>query len=234
MTKRNPRVRLFVRAAALAAVVTCVAACSSDTSTSSSLQDTLAPVSSTTVGSTLDPNATTTVVTTAVTIDANGALQGGLAALANGYHFVSTVTVNGTPSLTAEGDRIGDSSSLVLSGEGGTVSYIVTPGGSYAQPEGGDWSLLDVAPATADPIAALLAPVSVVAIPTTDGSVAVQATVTAVALGISAEGNVDVQVVLVNGAISQITYSTAVEGGTAQVVSTITPLVDATPIVAPI
>ena len=51
---------------------------------------------------------------------------------------------------------------------------------------------------------------------------------------INAEGNVDVLVALANGAITQITYTAAVDGGTAQVVTTISAVVDPTPIVAPI
>ena len=236
MTFRTPRVRLLTRAAALAAVLACAAACSSDTATSSSLAETTIPAVSTTLVLTDSTAASTTVTATETpaTIDANGVLQAGLAALAPGYHFVSTVTVNGAPSLTAEGDRIEGSSSLILSGAGGNVSYIVTPEASFAQPEGGDWSVLDVAPATSDPISALLAPAAVVIVPTTDGTVVVQATVTAVSLGIAAEGNVDVQILLVDGAITQITYTAPVEGGTAQVVTLLSAVSDATPIVAPI
>lgn len=235
MTSFTTRVRLLSRAAALAAIVMGAVACSGGSSSSSSLPAINGLTTTSTAATTEPTAAAVTIATTpAATIDANGALQAGLTALAAGYHFSSTVTVNGTPSLTADGDRIGESSSLILSGDGGTVSYIITPDGSYAKPEGGDWSLLDVAPATSDPIAALLAPVSVATVPTADGSVVVQATVAAVSLGISAEGNVDVQVLLVDGTITQITYTATVDGGTAQVVTTISAVVDPTPIVAPI
>ena len=233
MTTLAIRVRLLTRVAALAAVLAYTAACSSDTSTSSSAVPTTS-FATTTTATDLIAGSTSVATEPAVTIDASSALQQGLAALAVGFHFSSTVTVNGTSSLTADGDRIGDSSNLVLAGDGGTVSYIITPDASYAKPEGGEWSLLDVAPATSDPIAALLSPVSVATVPTTDGTVVVQATVTAVSLGITAEGNVDVHVLLVDGAIAQITYTAPVDGGTAQVVTTISPVVDPTPIVAPI
>ena len=62
----------------------------------------------------------------------------------------------------------------------------------------------------------------------------VQTTVTAVSLGIATEGNVDVQVLLIGGVITQITYAAAVEGGTAEVVTLISAVSDPTPIVAPI
>lgn len=233
MSSPTARVRLLARGAALAAFVLLASACSSDATTE---QSTTAAQSTTTVAVTSAPGAATTVAVTPapVTIDPAGALQQGLAALAAGYHFSSVVTVNGTQSLAADGDRIGDASRLVLAGDGGTVSYVITPEGSYAQPENGEWSLLDVPPATADPITALQTPVAVALQPTTDGSVVVRVTVTAVSLGIAADGNVDVDVTLVGGAITQITYSASVDSGTAQVVTVVSAIVDATPIVAPI
>ena len=62
----------------------------------------------------------------------------------------------------------------------------------------------------------------------------VHVTVNAVSLGIAADGNVDVDVTLVRGAITQITYSAVVDSGTAQVVTSVSVIVDTTPIVAPI
>lgn len=221
----------------LAASVLALTACSDSTSSSTEPTPTSPPAATTTVVQlTIPPTTPTTVAATAppVTVDPRSALQQGLAALAAGYHFASVVTVNGAQSLTAEGDRVGDASRMVLSGDGGTVEYVIVPEGSYAHPEGGEWSLLDVDPATADPIVALTAPAAVALLPTADGSVAVRATVSAVSLGVAAEGNVDVDVVIINGAITQVSYASAIEGGTAQVVTTIGPVVDATPIVAPI
>lgn len=223
----------------LAASVLAFTACSDTASSSTEASTSVVPTTfvtvapSTTIATTAPP---TTVAATAppVTVDPGSALQQGLAALAAGYHFSSIVTVNGVQSLQADGDRVGDASRLVLTGDGGTVEYIIVPAGSYAHPEGGDWSQLDVDPATSDPIVALATPVAVALLPTTDGSVAVRATVAAVSLGVAADGNVDVDVVLVNGAITQVSYSTAVEGGTAQVVTTVGAVVDPSPIVPPI
>lgn len=220
----------------LAASVLALAACSDSASSSTEPTSSSAPATTTTAVQLTIPATTTTVAVTAppVTVDPTAALQQGLVALAAGYHFSSVVTVNGAQSLVAEGDRIGDASRMVLTGDGGTVEYVIVPEGSYAHPEGGEWSVLDVDPATSDPIVALGTPVAVALLPTTDGSVAVRATVSAVSLGVAAEGNVDVDVLIANSTITQLSYSSAVEGGTAQVVTTIGPVVDTTPIVAPI
>ena len=230
MIATTARVRLLARGVALAASVLLASACSTDATTT---QSTMPVLAATSVPATT-PATTVAVTAPVVTIDPASGLQQGLAALSTGYHFSSVVTVNGTQSLAADGDRIGDASRLVLTGDGGSVAYIITPEASYAQPENGEWSVLDVAPATSDPITALYTPTAVALLPTADGSVVVRVTVNAVSLGIAADGNVDVDVTLAGGAITQISYTAALDGGTAQVVTIIGAVVDATPIVAPI
>ena len=231
MIATTARVRLLARGAALAAFMLLASACSTDATTTQSTMPVLTATSSVTATT---PATTVPVNAPEGTIDPAGGLQQALAALSTGYHFSSVVLVNGTQSLAADGDRVGDASRLVLTGDGGTVAYIITPEGSYAQPENGEWSVLDVAPATSDPITALYTPTAVALLPTADGSVVVRVTVSAVSLGIAADGNVDVDVTLAGDAITQISYTAAVDGGTAQVVTTISAVVDATPIVAPI
>ena len=230
MIATTARVRLLARGVALAAFVLLASACSTDATTTQSTM----PVLATTSVPAITPATTVAVTAPVVTLDPASGLQQGLAALSTGYHFSSVVTVNGTQSLAADGDRIGDASRLVLTGDGGSVAYIITPEASYAQPENGEWSVLDVAPATSDPITALYTPTAVALLPTADGSVVVRVTVNAVSWGIAADGNVDVDVTLAGGAITQISYTAAVDGGTAQVVTIIGAVVDATPIVAPI
>lgn len=230
MIATTARVRLLARGVALAAFVLLASACSTDAKP----QSTMPMVAAASSVPATTPATTVPVTVPAEMIDPASGLQQGLAALSTGYHFSSVVLVNGTQSLAADGDRVGDASRLVLTGDGGTVAYIITPEGSYAQPENGEWSVLDVAPATSDPITALYTPTAVALLPTADGSVVVRVTVSALSLGIAADGNVDVDVTLAGDAITQISYTAAVDGGTAQVVTTISAVVDATPIVAPI
>jgi len=217
MTSTLRRVRLLFGAAALAASLTTTLACSDD---SGSAQPT-------------GTDATGSTVQLTLPTDPTAALQQGLSALDAGYHLVATVTVNGAVSLQAEGDRLGANSRLAITSAGNTVAYVITPEGNYAKPTDGDWALLDVTPATSDPIDALRAPVSVTAIDTTDGSLLLKVTVTAVALGIQAEGNVDVTVTLVDGRVTTIAYDATVQGGTANVTTAISALIDTTPITAP-
>ncbi|MDO8389077.1 MAG: hypothetical protein Q7V57_01200 [Actinomycetota bacterium] len=209
-------VRLLFGAAALAVSLTTTLACSDDSGSPSSSA----------VGTT-DP------ALPVVVQDPAAALQHGLDQLAAGYHMVATVTVNGAVSLRAEGDRVGTSSRLEITSAGATVSYVITPEGNYAKPTDGDWEQLDVTPATSDPIDAMRAPVAVTTVGTTAGGLQLKVTVNAVALGIQVDGNVDLNVTLVDGLITTITYDAAVQGGQANVTTVITALADATPITAP-
>ena len=193
----------------------------------------------TTLSAPLDPSVTTVpgVDTTvpAPPVDGAAVLAQAVAGLAGGYHFTTTVSVNGAETLVADGDRIADSSRLSLFSKGGSVAYVITPAGSWAFPENGEWEALDSPPATADPIIALQAPLAVT-VSTSDGTTtSMVVSVAAAALGIAAEGNSDVQVTVSGGLLQQVSYSAALaDGTTASVVALIGPLVDTSPIVAPI
>jgi hypothetical protein len=236
MSFGNSRVRLLLGGAALATFTLLSVSCtsgSSDVAGTSAVSDasttTLAP-------GTAPPTAAATAPPTTVvaTVDPNALLQQGLAGLASGYHFRSSVVVNGTETLVAEGDRVADASRLTLISGGATVGYIITAAGSWAQPEGGEWEALDVSPATADPIFALSAP-SAVGVLSDDGTtVRLRVTVPAPALGVGADGTADVEVVLTAGVIKEVDYTTAVQGGVASVATTLGPVADPTPITAPI
>ena len=193
----------------------------------------------TTLAAPLDPSVTTVpgaeTSVPAAPVDGAAVLAQAVAGLAGGYHFTTTVSVNGAETLVADGDRIADSSRLSLFSKGGSVAYVITPAGSWAFPENGEWESLDSPPATADPIIALQAPLAVT-VGTSDGTTtSMVVTVTASALGIAAEGNSDVQVTVSGGLLQQVSYSAALaDGTTASVVAVIGPLVDTSPIVAPI
>jgi hypothetical protein len=182
--------------------------------------------------------ATTTVAPAApapAPVDGASLLQQGLAAIGGGYHFNQTATVDGVVVLTADGDRLPDGTRLTLTGDGGVVSYVITPGGSFALAEGGEWEALDAEPDAVDPILSLFTPTSV-AVAGDDGvTVQLAVTVPIASLGIAGEGDVPLQVTFVSGALTNIAYSTTLEDGrVAAVNAAIGPAVDASPVVAPI
>jgi hypothetical protein len=156
-----------------------------------------------------------------------------LDSLTTSYHFVSTVTLDGTTALVADGDRIGDGSRLTLTSSGGNVSYVITPDGSWVMPDGGDWQALDTEPANADPIGALRAP-GAVRTKSTDGTTShLSVTVAPAALGVAGDAPVELDVAITANVLSAVTYATTVGAKAATVTATFGPPQDATPIAPP-
>jgi hypothetical protein len=181
--------------------------------------------------------ASTTVVVAATPAPVDGAavLQQAVAGTGGGYHFNQTATVDGVVALTVDGDRLPDGARLTVSNDAGSVSYIFTTDGVFIMPEGGEWEADDSDPPTADPINALAAPSSV-AVAANDGTtVQLVVTVPLSSLGIAGDGTVPLNVSVVNGALSTITYSTtSSDGRVASTTVTIGPPVDPSPVVSPI
>lgn len=226
MSFGHSRVRLLLGGAALASLLLVSAGCSSD--------DADVDANSADATTVVSAESTSAPSTVASSVDPGPVLQNALAQLAAGYHFTSNFVVNGTQVLNADGDRVGDSSRFTVSTNGGLVNYITTPAGSWAQPDGGEWDQIDDAAPVSDPVAALLAPASIAVLSDDGASIRLRVTVSAVTLGVAQEGNADVDVVITNGAITEIGYSTTVDGSVGSVATTVGPVVDATPIVAPV
>ena len=179
------------------------------------------------------PAATTTGSTAAPVPDPGAALQQALDSLTTTYHFVSTVTLDGTVALVADGDRVGDGSRLTLTSNDGNASYVVTADGSWVMLPGGDWQELDDDPATADPIGALRAP-SAVQATSTDGTTShLSVTVAPASLGIAGDAPVELDVAITANVLSSVSYATVVGDKPATVTATFGPAQDPTPVGAP-
>jgi hypothetical protein len=198
-----------------------------------------APNSTTTVAAApsvaADPTATTTVAATLPPVDGAALLQQAVAASGAGYHFNQTATVEGAVALTVDGDRLPDGTRLAVTGDGGLVSYVITPAGIWLMPEDGEWELDDSEPPAVDPIAALSAPRSV-AVAGNDGTtVQLVVTVPVASLGIPGDGDAALQVSVVSGILTGIAYNTTLADGRAAAVNAVIgPVVDPSPVVAPI
>ncbi|HEY1281770.1 MAG TPA: hypothetical protein VGF22_18965, partial [Acidimicrobiales bacterium] len=165
--------------------------------------------------------------------DPTTVLQAALDGLSTAYHFVSTVTLDGAVALTADGDRVGDGSRLTLSSRDGTVSYVITPDGSWVMPEGGEWQPVETDPADTDPISALRTPATVQS-GATDGSTShLAVTVSPSALGVPGDAPVPLDVTVTAAVLSGVTYATTVAGKPATVTSTFGPVQDPSPVTAP-
>jgi len=200
--------------------------------------NTLAPIATTSTAATSGATAVSTTVAvapTAAPVDGAALLQQAIAASANGYHFNQTNSVDGVVALTIDGDRLPTGARLAVSNASGLVNYVITPAGMWLMPENGEWELDDSNPPTIDPIAALGSPTSV-AVTSNDGTtVQLAVTVPAASLGVADSGDAPLQVSVVGGGLTGISYSTTTsDGKPASAVVVIGPAVDASPVVPPI
>ena len=218
-------------------------ACSSDSSpkvdgaaANTSATVTLAPTVA------VDPGtaaASTTVAASAAAtpaaVDGAALLKQAVAATGGGYHFNQTATVDGAVALTIDGDRLPDGARLSVTSSVGLVSYVFTTAGVYLMPENGEWELDDSDPPSVDPINSLAAPTSVTVASNDGTTVQLVVAVPNSAVGIPGDGDASLQVAVVSGALSTISYSTTTtDGKAASTAVTIGPVVDASPVVAPI
>jgi hypothetical protein len=165
--------------------------------------------------------------------DPAATLRQAVASLTTTYHFASTVTLDGTVALVADGDRVGDGSRLTLTSNDGDVAYVITPDGSWVQPDGGDWQPIDTDPANTDPISALQAPASV-QLTSSDGTTAHLAVAVAPGtLGLPGDAPVQLDVAIAGTALASVSYATTVGTKSATVTATFGPAHDATPVTAP-
>jgi hypothetical protein len=250
MTDPRRSVRLLAQGAGLLVALSALACCSSSTEgapraeTAAELGSTVIDPAPTAV--TVEP--TSTVAATAAptpaptppstppvpAVDGGALLQQALDALATGYHFTTTVTVDGVVRLVADGDRVADGTRLNLTGDGGTISYVITPAGSWVLPEDGEWETIEAPPATVDPIAALRSPTAIT-VDAVEGTVTrLTATVPGAALGLAGVAAAAVQLLLDGSTLRDITYMASVDARPASVQAAISPLTDATPVIAPV
>ncbi|MEP7114345.1 MAG: hypothetical protein ABI862_13855 [Ilumatobacteraceae bacterium] len=188
-------------------------------------------------GDTIAVKTTTTVAAAPALAPVDGAavLQQAIAATGGGYHFNQTATLDGAVALTIDGDRLPDGARLAVRGESGLVNYIFTTTGVYLMPESGEWEADDSAAPAVDPINAIAAPTSV-AVASNDGTtLQLVVTVPVGSIGLSGEGDASLQVAVVSGALSSISYSaTTADGKAAATTVLFSAVVDPSPVVAPI
>ena len=160
-------------------------------------------------------------------------LDAALAPFADGYDFVSEVTLGDVAATHGAGRRVGqDSETLVGTGDGQvTVRTVGTQ--AWTQKPGEDWVAVEEPTDATDQIAVLRAPTSVEATEPIDGVPAFIATYPEGALGLNGAdvGSVVIQV-HPNGTV-EVTYQVPLQNGSAVSHTLFSPLTDPTPITAP-
>ena len=168
-------------------------------------------------------------------VDGAALLQQAVAASAAGYHFNQTATVDGAVAVTIDGDRLPSGARLAVSNPAGLVYYVITPDGTWLMPQNGEWEVDDSPAPDIDPIGALNTPTSVTVVSSDGTTVQLAVTVPMAALGIAGDGDAALQVAIVSGVLSSITYNTTTsDGKPADTTTLFAPAVDTSPVVAPI
>jgi hypothetical protein len=178
------------------------------------------------------PVATEAPTTTAPPPDPLALLTAAFDAIAGGYHFVTTATIGDVVAVTAEGDRVGGGTRFDVTTGGSTVSYAITPEGTWVFSDG-SWSELDEPAPAVDPVGALRTPTSVVLSSYGNGPTVLTGTYPAEALSLAADGPVDVVLEIDGTTLRSITYASTQNGAIATVRADVSALVDATPVTLP-
>ena len=219
--------------------------CSSTALKSSNTLATLPGIVSTTATNSTPPSQTVSPTTSsapktstapapAVPVDGAALLQNALGAISAGYHFATTVTVDGATVLSAEGDRVADGTRLSVTQNSASVKYVITPVGTWVKPGDGDWQKLDTPAATTDPILALQSPAAVTVDSADPAATTLSVSVSAQSLGLTGDAQVVVAVAITGGSLRSVSYSTTIAGKAAAVQASIGAVVDGSPVVAPI
>jgi hypothetical protein len=236
---------MLVGAGLLAVATAACASSSADELATSVPAVTTTPIAAAIVDATVpvpDPStpATSPVETTVAApvpspIDGAALLASAISGLSNTYHFTTVIAVDNAVVLSADGDHVGDSVRLALTASAGVVNYIITPDGSWVMPAGGEWEQLDSAAATSDPITALAAPSTVTVSASDETSATLAVTVPAGALGLAAAApDVAMTCDLVDGQLHGVHFESVIDGKPAVVTAEFGPVVDGSPVVAPI
>lgn len=102
------------------------------------------------------------------TVDAGALLSSALALYGDGYQFISVAEVQGSEAAEITGVIVGQSAQMTVSSGDATVSYIITPAGSWIQTEGGEWQQVDSVRTIERPLGDLVAPTSITIVSSDD------------------------------------------------------------------
>jgi hypothetical protein len=157
-------------------------------------------------------------------------LTAALGMLRAGYTFDTTLTVAGQLAAHVVGRRIGNATEMEIESGGADVTYRMIPPKSWVMKADGDWVEAEGQVPDGDPLAPLLAPLTVEAVPAATDQL--RATYPASALGLPGSDPVPVIVTVGPGESTTVTW-TATSGGRAQSSTTVFGAASGAPIQAP-
>ena len=242
MTSHSCAARLLLGGVGLLLVFSSCSSSSASPKVGAAVANTTTTVAGVATAATVGADPATAAVTTVALppaspgpVDGAALLQQAVVASVAGYHFNQTATVDGAVVATIDGDRLPSGTRLAVSNGAGLVNYVITADGRWLMPQNGEWEVDDSPAPDVDPIAALNTPTSVTVASSDGTTVQLVVTVPMASLGIAGDGDASLQVTIVSGVLSSLTYNTTTsDGKPADTTTVFSPVVDASPVVAPI
>jgi hypothetical protein len=201
------------------ALVLVAAACSSDDDAATATTATSSTAQVTTTATPAPPNPSELLTM---------ALEG----YRSGYEFVATIAVNDQEAVVQTGRWLDDASQLTVRSGDGEIEYIVTAAGQWTRLPDGEWEEIDGSPSVSFPLEPMAEPQSVELMASDAGIATVLAIYPAEVMGLS--GNpVEAILEFHDSILVGISFTTEVAGNVTESTTSLGPLADATPIVAP-
>ncbi len=138
--------------------------------------------------------------------DGGGLLSSALALYGDGYQFAAVAEVQGSEAAMISGVVIGQSAQMTITSGDATVSYVITPDGSWIQTEGGEWLEVDSVGAIERPLEDLASPTSVTIVSTNDTGIAAVAAYDGATF--NSEDAVEMNLLFVDGRLVSASYTT--------------------------
>lgn len=166
-------------------------------------------------------------------VEGAAALQAALEAMREGYGFESTVALDGEIVTTVSG-RAGEGGIQARVDTGGAeVEYLVTTDGRWAREPGEGWLALAGDVPFSDPLGPLTAFRSVEVVNDEGGSVVLSVAYLSEALGLEGGGAVAVEILLVDGLVSRVSYASEAGERPVEVVTSFSEVGTSSPVTAP-
>jgi len=160
-------------------------------------------------------------------------LADALGQYSSGYEFTATISVNDQVTTVQSGRWLNGSSQLMISSGEGEVEYIVTSEGQWSRLPDAEWAEVEGSPASdVSPLAAMGSPDSVELVGSDGGVTVIEAVYPAAALGIDGDPVVTT-LSFESGVLTQVAFEAEISGAVARSVTTLAPLADSSPIIAP-
>lgn len=176
---------------------------------------------------------TLTTSTSLVEVDGSVSLEAALGAMQQGYAFESIVGLDGEVVTTVSGIAGREGIQAIVATGGAEVEYLLTADGRWIREPGEDWLAMAEEAPVADPLTPLAAYQSVEVVDHEGDRLLLRVSYRPATLGLEGEEMVQVEILLVDGVVSRVSYSSGAGESVAEVVTSFTEVGLSPPVTPP-